>query len=166
MVSIKGGGTRRIILLLSSLHLGTSQCRGISRRAVVCSSSSSWRPAFGLKLLTRPWALGKGPVRLVLREARSPFRNSRIFGHHSAANGPFLPRRVSARAKNRITKQNQSPPGHKTTHRHTNISAGACLCAWATRRVVMSPRARRRRRHHRRRRRRAWGESALHGGAT
>ena len=39
--------------------------RGISRRAVVCSSSSSWHPAFGVMLLTRSWALGKGPIRLV-----------------------------------------------------------------------------------------------------
>ena len=73
--------------------------RGISRHAVVCSSSSSWRPAFGLKLLTRPWALGNGPVCLVLRERRSPFRNSRIFGHHSAANAPFATPRECAREK-------------------------------------------------------------------
>ena len=39
--------------------------RGISRRAVVCSSSSSWHSSFGVMLLTRSWALGKGPVRSV-----------------------------------------------------------------------------------------------------
>ena len=43
----------------------THGVRGISRRAVVCSSPSSWHSAFGVMLLTRSWALGKGPVRSV-----------------------------------------------------------------------------------------------------
>ena len=54
----------------------------------------------------------------------------------------LLPRRVSARAKNRIKKQSQTPLGHKTTHRHNLSSGGACLalCGTAALRVVMSPR--------------------------
>ena len=54
----------------------------------------------------------------------------------------LLPRRVSARAKNRIKKQNQPPLGHKTTHRHNFSSGGACLalCGAAALWVVMSPR--------------------------
>ena len=47
-------------------------------------------------------------------------------GHHPTASAPFATPRECAREK-RITKQNQSPPGHKTTHRHTNLSGGACL---------------------------------------
>ena len=43
----------------------TAANRGDLRRAVVCSSSSSWHSAFGVMLLTRSWALGKGPVRSV-----------------------------------------------------------------------------------------------------
>ena len=49
---------------------------------------------------------------------------------------------MSARAKNRIKKQSQTPLGHKTTHRHNLSSGGACLalCGTAALRVVMSPR--------------------------
>ena len=49
--------------IVRGLDLG--YCRGDLRRAVVCSSSSSWHSAFGVMLLTRSWALGKGPVRSV-----------------------------------------------------------------------------------------------------
>ena len=33
--------------------------------SLVCSSSSFWHPAFGVRLPTRSWALGKGPIRSV-----------------------------------------------------------------------------------------------------
>ena len=54
----------------------------------------------------------------------------------------LLPRRVSARAKNRIKKQSQTPLGHKTTHRYKHSSGGAwlALCDAAALVVVMSPR--------------------------
>ena len=54
----------------------------------------------------------------------------------------LLPRRVSARAKSRIKIQNQTPLGHKTTHRYKHSSGGAwlALCDAAALVVVMSPR--------------------------
>ena len=53
-------------------------CRGISRRAAVYSSPSSWYPVFGLRLLTQSWELGKGSVHLVEHETTPLFRNSRF----------------------------------------------------------------------------------------
>ena len=47
------------------LCLSLPNSRGDLRRAVVCSSPSSWNSSFGVMLLTRSWALGKGPVRSV-----------------------------------------------------------------------------------------------------
>ena len=49
---------------------------------------------------------------------------------------------MSAREKNRIKKQSQTPLGHKTTHRNNHSSGGAwlALCGAAALVVVMSPR--------------------------
>ena len=63
------GGTRRLAHTLCCFGTeelaGPSWARGILRRAVVCSSSGSWHSAFGVMLLTRSWALWKGPARSV-----------------------------------------------------------------------------------------------------
>ena len=53
--------------------------RGISGRAAVCSSPSSWYPVFGLRLLARSWELGKRSVRLVEHETTPLFPISRFF---------------------------------------------------------------------------------------
>ena len=110
--------------------------RGISRRAAVCSSPSSWYPAFGLKLLAWSWEeLRKRSVRLVEHEKTPlfPYFFS-FFCRHSAANARLLPRRVRGAWENRTTKQNRTPLGHETTHRHTYSNGGACLALGSRRR--------------------------------
>ena len=57
----RGGWVRRVRGVL----VGGVRGSGQSETRAVCSSPSSWHPTFGVMLLTRSWALGKGPVRLV-----------------------------------------------------------------------------------------------------
>ena len=59
------GGTPNFPTCFSSSGASVGRRGSISRRAVVCSSSGFWYSSFGGMLLTRSWALGKGPVRSV-----------------------------------------------------------------------------------------------------
>ena len=107
---------------------------------MVCSSPSSWNSAFGVMLLTRSWALGKGPVRSVYTKQR-PFFVILGFRATTRPRTRLLPCRVSARAENRTQKPNQALLGHKATHRYSYSSCGACfLSLFGTAlRVAMSP---------------------------
>ena len=102
--------------------------RGISGRAAVCSSPSSWYPVFGLRLLARSWELGKRSVRLVEHETTPLFSYFSVFGRHSAANARLLPRRVRG-ARKKIELRSRIEP-HWAMEQHTYTPIRTAALAW------------------------------------